>query len=592
MFAGDGADVVRDGLRQGVPALVPGRPGQREDVGREDARPPVDAEEPVAAVAQGVGGVAAHPAGPELGRGQRGVVLHPGDGPEGPALDAGEARVDRRLADLAVDRAHGHVLGQDLVEKSAVRGRTEDPAAGGQLERRGGFPPSLDAHGQVRGHGLDRFRLGVVPGPALPRPEPVIIDGIGRGDASEHRLVEVLDDGRVLGIAAGGDQALPDGRGHRQGRLRPDAGLDAEAPGQRESVLEDGGGPVEDLVLGRGAGRVGAEAVHDVVPEVVPLEEQARAEMEVAGPLRLVAPVAPGGVLVARRIGGRDLPVCSEIALAADPDGRFGVGGRTLLTARVLGIGVETEEVHPQLGQLAQDGLVVLERPPVRPLGEIVERLDAADGEEGPARLVEIEGGRRDLPVRDDVALEGEADAELFGQLVGAVEHGRSAAAGDKDGPAGAGGHGLQPVVLGTQGGQLGGRGGIAPAAGERAGLLEDGHRPGRDAGQGPGLPEGRELARRQVEIAADLGGGGPLVPGGVPGDENAGDGALPRAGGREGQGHDQEDERGPDFFPKVHERCLDPLALILVQACPLFNADGHENPERDPASLLENEDP
>ena len=54
-----------------------------------------------------------------------------------------------------------------------------------------------------------------------------------------------------------------------------------------------------------------------------------------------------------------------------------------------------------------------------------MEGLDAADGEEGAACLVEIEGGRRDLPVGDDVALEGEADAELLGQLVGAVENGR-----------------------------------------------------------------------------------------------------------------------------------------------------------------------
>ena len=62
------------------------------DVGREDPRPPVDADQPVAAVSQGVDGVAPHPADPELGRGEGGIVLEPGDGPFGPAGDAGEAR--------------------------------------------------------------------------------------------------------------------------------------------------------------------------------------------------------------------------------------------------------------------------------------------------------------------------------------------------------------------------------------------------------------------------------------------------------------------------------------------------------------------
>ena len=52
---------------QSVPALVPGGPGQGQDVRREDPRPPVDAEQSVAAVAQGVGGIPAHPAGPKLG---------------------------------------------------------------------------------------------------------------------------------------------------------------------------------------------------------------------------------------------------------------------------------------------------------------------------------------------------------------------------------------------------------------------------------------------------------------------------------------------------------------------------------------------
>ena len=155
----------------------------------------------------------------------------------------------------------------------------------------------------------------------------------------------------------------------------------------------------------------------------------------------------------------------------------------------------------------------------------------------GSPGLVEIERGHRDPGVGDDVPLEAEADAELLGQLVGAVEDARASAAGDEDDPLGAAREGFQPVILGPQGGDPAGRVGVVEAPGERPALFEDGHGPVGDAGEGRGFFEGGKDARPQIKIAADLGGGGPLVPAGVRGDDDVGDGAFPGAAGGEEAG-------------------------------------------------------
>jgi hypothetical protein len=324
-----------------------------------------------------------------------------------------------------------------------------------------------------------------------------------------------------LRVPTGLLQPLLDQVGDGQRRFGPDARLDAEAPGQGERVTENGRGPVEDLVRGLGGGRVGAEAVHHVVAEIVAFEKKARAEMEAGRFFRLIAPVAAGRVLVAGGVAEADGPVRAEIALPAYPDGGLGVGGGAPFMAGILGVSVEAEEVHPELGQLAEEGFVVLEGPPIGALGKIVEGLDAADGEERVTRFVKLENGRIDRPVGDDVALEGEADAQLLGQLVGSVEDGRSATAGDQDDLFGPAQDRLEAVVLGTEPGDLGRGSGVVQAPGKRSAPFQDSHGTGGDPGKGLRLFENRELPGRQVEIATDLGRGGPLVPRGVIGDQD-----------------------------------------------------------------------
>ena len=78
---------LADVLQFLIPAgLIPRGLGQGGDVRREDAGAPVDAHQAGAAVFQGVGGVAAHAAGPRLRHRQAGIVFHPRNGPLRPAL--------------------------------------------------------------------------------------------------------------------------------------------------------------------------------------------------------------------------------------------------------------------------------------------------------------------------------------------------------------------------------------------------------------------------------------------------------------------------------------------------------------------------
>ena len=58
-----------------------------------------------------------------------------------------------------------------------------------------------------------------------------------------------------------------------------------------------------------------------------------------------------------------------------------------------FGVSMETEEIHPQLGKLAEDGFVFLRVPPVGAFRKIMEGMDAAEPEERPAGLIK----RRDL---------------------------------------------------------------------------------------------------------------------------------------------------------------------------------------------------
>lgn len=72
---------------------------------------------------------------------------------------------------------------------------------------------------------------------------------------------------------------------------------------------------------------------------------------------------------------------------------------------------MEPEEVHSELGKLAQDSFITFQCPPIRALREIVEGLDAPHPEQGSSRLVEIGNAEAHPLFRDDVSLEIEADA-------------------------------------------------------------------------------------------------------------------------------------------------------------------------------------
>ena len=93
---------------------------------------------------------------------------------------------------------------------------------------------------------------------------------------------------------------------------------------------------------------------------------------------------------------------------------------------------MQSEEIHPQLGKLAENRLVVVAVPPVGALGEIVERLDAAEGEERLADFIQARKFRRHLLVGHHVAVHVETHAQMFGQAIGAVERADRIAAGNQ----------------------------------------------------------------------------------------------------------------------------------------------------------------
>ena len=190
-------------------ALLPGGMGQRADVRTQRARPPVDAHQPVAPVAQRIGGVAPHSARPQLRRAQGRVVFQPGNRPLRAPMHLGKAGVHRRVTHLPVDAAHRHVLGQHLVEHRPVLLRPQHPAARRQPERRLDLRAGGDGIGQVVHRRLDLLLFHPGPRPAFGRPEPVIVQRVSLGRAAEDAFIELLDHRRDRRDSCPAPSAVP-----------------------------------------------------------------------------------------------------------------------------------------------------------------------------------------------------------------------------------------------------------------------------------------------------------------------------------------------------------------------------------------------
>ena len=87
-----------------------------------------------------------------------------------------------------------------------------------------------------------------------------------------------------------------------------------------------------------------------------------------------------------------------------------------------LGISVQPEEIHAHLGQLSENGLVVVTVPPVGAFGKIVERLDAPPIEQRPSRFVQRRPFQRNLSIWYDVAVQIKPDSQVFGQTIRTIE--------------------------------------------------------------------------------------------------------------------------------------------------------------------------
>ena len=140
---------------------------------------------------------------------------------------------------------------------------------------------------------LHLFVLHAVPGPALGRPEPEVVERVRLRDAPEHPLVEELRSsrGRPRSCPAFASRSLERFR-HDERRLGADAGLRPEPSREGEGVVQDVGGAGEERARVLGVPRLRREVLHHVVAVVAAVEEPRRAVRVVARRLHLVAPVA------------------------------------------------------------------------------------------------------------------------------------------------------------------------------------------------------------------------------------------------------------------------------------------------------------
>ena len=193
-----------------------------------------------------------------------------------------------------------------------------------------------------------------------------------------------------------------------------------------------------------------------------------------------------------------DHAVLIHILRQADPDGR-------LRADAAFGVTVQADEVHAQLGKLVDVGEVVVAVPPVGSLGEIVKGLDAARLEERLAGFVERGKRGGNFGVGDHVAVKVEADAEFFGEAVGAVKDAGIVAADDPEGlGAILGANRFEEVLFGLE---RGGGGLDFVRGGGDGGAVFAGDDDGAVGGVGDVLAfmNRGEQSRAQVEVACGL---------------------------------------------------------------------------------------
>ena len=83
---------------------------------------------------------------------------------------------------------------------------------------------------------------------------------------------------------------------------------------------------------------------------------------------------------------------------------------------------MQPEEIHAHLGQLSENGLVVVTVPPVGAFGKIVEWLDAPPIEQRSSRFVQRWPFQRNLSIGYDVAVQVKPDSQVFGQTIRTIE--------------------------------------------------------------------------------------------------------------------------------------------------------------------------
>ena len=120
-----------------------------------------------------------------------------------------------------------------------------------------------------------------------------------------------------------------------------------------ERSTQHGGESVEQLVTRVGRRRPGRHAFHVIRAVGVAVEQCGCPEAVVAGLLGLVAPRAVERREVAGGVTEADRAIVAYIAGQPDPDGGLGADCS-------LRIGMQPDEVHAQLGQLGDDGQVVV----------------------------------------------------------------------------------------------------------------------------------------------------------------------------------------------------------------------------------------
>ena len=208
---------------------------------------------------------------------------------------------------------------------------------------------------------------------------------------------------------------------------------------------------------------------------------------------------------------------------------------------------MESEEVHPQLGELTEDGLVIVSIPPVRALGKIVERMDAAEPEQRFPGFVDCRDFQGDRGVGDDIPVEVEAHPQFFSQAIGAVECPDLVTSGYEQNGALAVRERFQEVFLGSQRFDLLPEAGVGKPGGQEAAFLHDddgvaSHR----GGIGPRL-DGDKISCAEVKISPHLFRGQFFERRGVLGDDDGWTSLQPAA--RQKQRQPAKDNQEHTFF-------------------------------------------